>query len=467
MITDAQKNKLRTAFKKNELRIRSVSPEGTVVWKRVLQVFRNEVPWERIVSITTPYGSIPFTGGHKLYTTPTVKKKAEDFRPGDHVVAVVDDKILYVPVTEIKELPPRQFMYDLTADTWANFSCCGVLVKNSPDRNYHFRPPEFEGDIGKYDRIFGQVWEDAELLEYIERALDWFNMFPPLTQRINTVDLLCTEMPAWRTAILWGAISHACFALAANWVVDEFSLKGDTTVTVFLPGEKSVRMTMAGVFDACHVPFPASRHPMHQEIRDAFREGTLMVASVDPETGRVEKRQVSDVLRHLTPHKRMVKVFLEGNRSVTVTEDHSLFKMDGKRIVPVRTADLVSGDILSVVAEGENQASGAKITSFLDEPREEFTYDLSVPGFENFVLSNGIVAHNSYSIGGVSLDIEKSSKYESLKQNAESMFDKSTEAKKSTVLFIRGLQQPRFGLGVRSAFGPAVGKGVLSPRAFL
>ena len=170
-----------------------------------------------------------------------------------------------------------------------------LLRDQNPDKFYRFRPPEHETDIGQFNRIFGQIWEDAELLEYVERALDWFNMFPPWTRGLDSVDRLVSDMPTWRTAILWGAISHACFALAINWVADEFD----------------------------------------------------------------------------------------------------------------------------------------------------------------------------YSIGGVSLTIEKSSKYESLKQNAESMFDKATEAKARTVKFIRGLQQPRYGMGVRSAFGPHVGRGVLSPRHFL
>lgn len=170
-----------------------------------------------------------------------------------------------------------------------------LLRDQNPDKFYHFRPPEFEGSIGQYNRVFGQIWEDAELLEYLERSLDWFNMFPPLSQGISSIDLLTNSMPAWRTAILWGAITHACFAVSLNWVADEFD----------------------------------------------------------------------------------------------------------------------------------------------------------------------------YSIGGVSLTIEKSSKYESLKQNSESMFDKATEAKARTVKFIRGLQQPRFGMGVRSAFGPFTGKGVMSPRNFV
>ena len=171
-----------------------------------------------------------------------------------------------------------------------------LLRDQNPDKFYHFRPPEFEADIGRYNRVFGQIWEDAELLEYCERALDWFNMFPPYTGGITpTLNDLTTGRPAWRTAIFWDAISHACFALATNWVADEFD----------------------------------------------------------------------------------------------------------------------------------------------------------------------------YSIGGVSLTIEKSSKYESLKQNSESQFDKATEAKARTVKFIRGLQQPRFGIGIRSAFGPFVGRGVMSPRAFI
>lgn len=190
---------------------------------------------------------------------------------------------------------------DATVNTYSNAewemitSLRMLLRDQNPDKFYHFRPPEHEGRIGKYDRVFGQIWEDAELLEYLQRALDWWNMFPPSTPELCRLSLLVSDQPMWRTAIQWAAITHAIFALALNWVADEFD----------------------------------------------------------------------------------------------------------------------------------------------------------------------------YSIGGISLSIEKSSKYESLKQNAESQFDKATEAKARTVKFIRGLKQPRFGMGVRSAFGPHVGRGVLSPRNFL
>lgn len=171
-----------------------------------------------------------------------------------------------------------------------------LLRDQNPDKFYHFRPPEYEGDIGQYNRIFGQIWEDAELLEYIERSMDWWNMFPPNTcGSLNNIAKLCNEFSCWRTAVLWGAIQHGTFALSLNWVADEFD----------------------------------------------------------------------------------------------------------------------------------------------------------------------------YSIGGVSLSIEKSSKYQSLMDSAGSQFDKATEAKARTVKYIKGLAQPRFGRGVRSAFGPYTGRGVLSPRNFV
>ena len=171
-----------------------------------------------------------------------------------------------------------------------------VLTRdNNPDRNYRFRPPESEATIGCYNQVFGYVWTDEEFADYLEIALDKWNLHPPETEELRNVDMVCSQKPAWRAALLWGALVNAAQALAYNWTVNEFS----------------------------------------------------------------------------------------------------------------------------------------------------------------------------YSIGGISLDIQKSSQYMDLKRNAEEQWDKLTEAKRATTKYLRGLQQPRFGRGVRSAFGPYVGKGVLSPRNFV
>lgn len=124
-----------------------------------------------------------------------------------------------------------------------------LLRDQHPDKFYHFRPPEAEGNIGAYNQVFGQIWEDAELLEYLERGLDWWNMFPPSTPDLNTIDKLCAEKSVWRTAILWEAITHACFALATNWVADEFSLISSTSILVVLPDGREVDATIGELYD--------------------------------------------------------------------------------------------------------------------------------------------------------------------------------------------------------------------------
>jgi len=166
---------------------------------------------------------------------------------------------------------------------------------NNPDRNYRFMPPEGEGTVGCYNQVFGYIWTDEEFAEYLEMALWKWNMHPPETEELNTIERLCQQKPSWRAALLWGALVNAAQALVYNWIANEFD----------------------------------------------------------------------------------------------------------------------------------------------------------------------------YSIGGISLSIEKSSKYEGMKQNAEDQWDKLTEAKSRTTKYMRGLSQPRFGRGVRSAFGPYVGRGVLSPRSFV
>jgi len=169
-----------------------------------------------------------------------------------------------------------------------------LLRDNNPDRNYHFRPPAHEETIRQFNRVFGYIWEDEELGEYLIRSLDMVTAAPPRTP-IPTIDILVRDYPEWRTLVINGAMMYALLALAINWVADEFD----------------------------------------------------------------------------------------------------------------------------------------------------------------------------YSIGGVSLSIEKSSKYESLYQTLKDQFDSQLDKAKATVKFVRGLQQPRFGIGIRSSFGPYVGGGVLSPRQFV
>lgn len=172
-----------------------------------------------------------------------------------------------------------------------------LLRDNNPARNYHFVPPSGEESVNQMNRVFGYIWEDPELLEYLNVALDIVNMYPPRTS-YSSLDQLLSENRGWRSLVLTGAMVYALQALSINWIVDEFG----------------------------------------------------------------------------------------------------------------------------------------------------------------------------YSIGGVSLDLEKSGKYQGMAESIDGRFKEmlsSDTGAKATVKVIRGLQQSRYGIGIRSSFGPSVGRGALTPRRFI
>ncbi len=169
-----------------------------------------------------------------------------------------------------------------------------MLRDNNPDRNYHFSPPTGEESINQFTRVFGFLWEDYELLEFLRVSLDSINSKPPMTFYRTLDDLISRNRP-WRTVLLEGAMIHSLTAIALNWIVDEFD----------------------------------------------------------------------------------------------------------------------------------------------------------------------------YSIGGVSLSIEKSSKYQSMASDLEARFTTDVTDAKDTIKIFVGLKQSKFGVGIRSSFGPSAGRGSLTPRRFL
>lgn len=198
-----------------------------------------------------------------------------------------------------------------------------------------------------------------------------------------------------------------------------------------------------------------------QKIKQAFRDGKLLVKSMNRKDGAIDWKSVQDVMRHSSLGKRILKVVCD-ETSVTVTEDHSLFESINNDVC---TKALQPGD--KIVVDDNGIARQRDITEIKEMDSREYMYDLSVPEYENFVLNSGIIAHNSYSISGVSLDIEKSSKYQSMKDEYINEYDKLVEAAKRSIKILRGLQQPRYGVGVTSALGPLSRPGVQSRRNFI
>ena len=202
------------------------------------------------------------------------------------------------------------------------------------------------------------------------------------------------------------------------------------------------------------------RKSAHKEqIKKAFFNGSLKVLSMVNKEEEPKWVSFNNVVRHHTPHKKMISVETELG-SVTVTEDHSLF--DGKTKEPIQTLNLKKND--TIIGLPGRTFESIKVLDVKEVGAEKYTYDLSVPEAENFVLDSGILAHNTYSISGVSLDIEKSSKYMSIKDEFINEYDKLVEAAKRSIKIVKGLRQFRYGVGITSALGPLSRPGIQSRR---
>lgn len=196
-----------------------------------------------------------------------------------------------------------------------------------------------------------------------------------------------------------------------------------------------------------------------QRLKESFDKGLLKVRSMVDKNKEPEWTPMADILRHHTPHKRMLEINTELG-PVGVTEDHSLFRWVGKEACAA--GDLKEGDL--IVGAPWNVFVPLRVLSIRELGPEEFTYDVSVPKSENALLDSGILVHNSYSISGVSLDLEKSSKYQSMKDEYIGEYDKVVEAAKRSIKIVKGLRQFRYGIGITSALGPLNRAGVQSRR---
>lgn len=251
-LSKTQKEKILTSYNKGELKTKSISKDGVIEWKSITNVHRAETSWEHIVEIKTEQGPMVLTGGHHVYTSPSSIVEAENLVPRQTIQSGSGFLPYLQRVKSLKRLNSRKFMYDVTVDTNHNLFLerSKVFVSNCPSRNYHFRPPTSEGTLGRNNRVFSYIWTDEELIEYMERAVDFINLWPPETH-FNSMDKMVKAKPAWRQMVLMGAISHAALALTLNWIEEEFSLVGEEEITVYLPSGKEIDITIAELYAIC------------------------------------------------------------------------------------------------------------------------------------------------------------------------------------------------------------------------
>jgi len=199
-----------------------------------------------------------------------------------------------------------------------------------------------------------------------------------------------------------------------------------------------------------------------EKIRKSYRLGVLKVKSFNTDTDEIEWKPILNVVRHNSEKKKIYDVYTN-TKKVGVTGDHSLFSFGTN--CPIKVSDLNIGSV--IIGEENYNKISLSVIDKVQRLNEKYTYDLSVKDNENFFLASGILAHNSYSISGVSLDVDKSSKYESLKNNYIQEYDKARDLAKRSIKIVKGLKQPRYGVGISSALGPYSRPGTQSRRNFV
>ena len=199
------------------------------------------------------------------------------------------------------------------------------------------------------------------------------------------------------------------------------------------------------------------------KIKSSFLRGKLSIKSFNKDTIIVSWENITDVLRHHTPHKNILSVKTEISE-IGVTEDHSLFDFERKE--EVKTSEIKIGNKI-IGKDNKDNILPLEVIDVEKRDNEKYTFDISVPENENFFTASGILAHNSYNISGVSLDIEKSSKYQAMMESFETQYDKILELAKRSIKIAVGLRQPRYGIGISSALGPYSRPGVQSRRNYV
>ena len=486
---------------KEGFEVRSVTKDCKIEWRKVTDVTRHDVSRKSQYKVSLDnYKSCRATGDHSLFSLDKGMLKdikTADFISGSDLVFVTDNNVGTQKILSNRKLIlPTKYMYDLSVESNENFILdSGILAHNS------FRPPSKERFIQGQTQVFGFIWEDEELLEYLYLAVDDLNSRPPVTGII--INDLWGGAQKWRTAVIMRAAAFACFAIAMNWIADEFSIGKDEKLTVkvgdvneeetlpieelftIIYGEKMIAyqdLARQGIDEVRHGKFIAfckkfmrqiklwpnsPKNILRKRLQGAFERGQLYIKSYVQETKAVAWKPIKDVLKHNAEHKKIMNVLTTKRNgdivSLIVTEDHSLFNWN--TMEPIKTSDIERN--FKLIGLNNDNFDAYDVRTIQPVPYQDPVYDLSVPGTENFFTTSGLLAHNTYSISGVSLDIEKSSKYQSMKDEYIAEYDKLVEAAKRSVKIVKGLRMQKFGTGIMSALGPLSRPGVQSRRSMI
>jgi len=95
-----------------------------------------------------------------------------------------------------------------------------ILRDNNPDAYYRFAPPVRTNIISGFTEEKGYLWQDDELLTFIDLALCTYNTTWAAGKHIYNLNSLPSQ---YKTYIIYLSASSSCFAESIRWISEEFS----------------------------------------------------------------------------------------------------------------------------------------------------------------------------------------------------------------------------------------------------
>lgn len=203
------------AYNQKRLVVKSISQYGNVEFKPVVDVLKHYTPHKNIHKITLSSGeSVIVTEDHSVFGY----KDGEIYRvkPSDYpfeIVILYNNSVSLESIICNEVIDTREYMYDLSVEINQNFVLSSsILVSNS------FSPPSSDTTIAGFTKCRGYRWPDEQLANHLGQAVNWLNLYAPISC-FSLCDLPCLL----EDIILRQAMVYALFDLASLWIHEEFN----------------------------------------------------------------------------------------------------------------------------------------------------------------------------------------------------------------------------------------------------
>lgn len=198
----------------------------------------------------------------------------------------------------------------------------------------------------------------------------------------------------------------------------------------------------------------------------SYAEEPFMISAMPSSMGNLVNQSLADIVMTL---RRLLK-------DANPKRDYHFRPPDSEGYIHRQTenfgylwADEDLQEFLQMAVDHVNSTEPVTNHSLASYPRRIRTLIVYGAALNALISQMSLWAEESfdYSIGGVSLSIDKVGYYQSLKENLKALWEKGLEEYKKSIHITKGLRQSRYTAGPKSRLGLMPGRNQITPRSWL